>query len=125
MITFGTENLFSGSVSPTTEPIVTTEADISVVGREETHLILKSFTSNPIKWWKVLIYMKKYSRLLSNAVRDFCRSSTKRELKQQIKGLFKEVICADPEELQDLDIRYIFAFLEMFHVKLHFFLFLL
>jgi hypothetical protein len=89
------------------KPQITTAVDINVVGRDETLLILKSFTSNPTKWWKVLNFMKKNSYTLPVAVQDVYKTSSKRDLKQRIKKRFIEVLCTDVEELQDPDVRYV------------------
>jgi hypothetical protein len=76
-----------------------------VVGRDETLLILKSFTSNPTKWWKVLNFMKKNSYTLSDAVQDVYETSSKRDIKERIKNRFIEVLCTNVEDLQDTDVR--------------------
>ncbi|XP_060605779.1 uncharacterized protein LOC132758240 [Ruditapes philippinarum] len=103
-------NDFQGSSSelPTSpKPQITTAVDINVVGRDETLLILKSFTSNPTKWWKVLNFMKKNSYTLPVAVQDVYKTSSNRDLKQRIKKRFIEVLCTDVEELQDPDVRFL------------------
>ncbi|XP_045205374.2 uncharacterized protein LOC123557765 isoform X2 [Mercenaria mercenaria] len=79
--------------------------DTSTVGREETLLILQSYTSNPTKWRKIIKYMKRNSNKLRESVQTFYNTSSKKTLKKRIKKRFKEIICTDVDTIQDSEIR--------------------
>lgn len=83
--------------------------DLSEVGLEETLLILQSFTSNPAPWWNILKYIRENADKLPKLVAELYESLSKKQLKQRIKERFEEIVCVDPDIIQDSDIRILVA----------------
>jgi hypothetical protein len=68
-------------------------------------ILAPAFTDYYTEWYKIFGAIEKQLDKLPQTVAGFYMSGPKAEVKNRIKTALQKIICTDPEEIDDNDIR--------------------